>query len=407
MIDDVQAPVVPVTAARPLRSTISEGLSGHANSFGVLRLALATAVIFSHAFPLGGWGEDPLLAHSQGQENLGGVAVLGFFAISGYLITKSAMSADPVQYIWRRVLRIFPAFWAALIIAAFVVGPIAWLIMGRSLGTYFGFGPQGPVQYVLGDALLTIRHYGVYDVFAKTTPYGLIAGPVFNGSIWTLFYEFSSYLIIWALLIFGVLKHARFLVPVVTAFYFIVNIARIVAPGTTGSLVPLFADRYQVTLPLIFLYGACLAVYSKRIALDWRFAALAAVIAALSLWKGGLTVVGYPAIAYLVIWLAARLPRRLHWIGSKNDYSYGMYVYGFLVAQFTAFLGWYHWGYIPWVLATVVITAGLAWLSWHGVEKWALALKDFGPGKGMEYWRGRAVETRHRRAEARAVHAGE
>lgn len=369
--------------------TISEGLSGHSNSFGVIRLVLASSVIFSHAFPLGGWGEDPLLFRSKGQENIGGIAVLGFFAISGYLIAKSGLNSDPLQFIWRRILRIFPSFWAALVVAAFIVGPIAWLMVGRSLGTYFSFSSAGPVNYVISNADLTIRAYGVYDVFAATTPYGKIGGAVFNGSIWTLFYEWSSYLIILILVIFGVLKKAPFLVLVLTAFYFLANVARLVAPGSTGQLLPLLADRYQITLPLIFLYGACLALYSRRVTLDWRLAAFAAVIAFGTLWKGGLTVLGYPAIAYLVIWLAASLPKSFHWIGSKNDYSYGIYVYGFLVAQFTAFLGWHHWGYLPWVLATLAITVGMAWLSWHGIEKRALSLKDVGPGKGLRIWYGR------------------
>ncbi|CAN5207219.1 acyltransferase [soil metagenome] len=393
-------------SVRPVRwfssKTVSAGLSGHANSFGVIRLVLASAVIFSHAFPLGGWGEDPLLAHSLGQENVGGIAVLGFFAISGYLIMKSGLSSDPLQFIWRRVLRIFPAFWVALIVAAFIVGPIAWIMVGHPLGTYFSFGANGPFAYVLGDADLRIRHYGVYDVFATTTPYGKIGGAVFNGAIWTLYYEWSSYLIIFVLLVTGILKRATWLVPVLTAFYFLANVVRLVSPGATAALLPLLGDRYQITLPLIFLYGACIAMYSKRITLDVGFAALAAVIALLTLWKGGLTVLGYPAIAYLVIWLAAALPRSFHWIGRKNDYSYGIYVYGFLVAQFTAFLGWYHLGYIPWTIATLIVTAGCAWLSWHGVEKRALALKDFGPGKGLRYWRDRIV-TRRRGSTFRPV----
>jgi peptidoglycan/LPS O-acetylase OafA/YrhL len=76
----------------------------------------------------------------------------------------------------------------------------------------------------------------------------------------------------------------------------------------------------------------------------------------------------------------------VQWIGAKNDYSYGMYLYGFLIQQLTAYLGWYQWGYWPWTLACVVLTAGCAWLSWHGIEKRALALKDRGPGRGVAYW---------------------
>jgi peptidoglycan/LPS O-acetylase OafA/YrhL len=389
-----------VTTDRP-RPSLSEGLGGHRNSLGVLRLILASAVIFSHAFYLMGAPHDPFLDLVKQQESIGGIAVLGFFAISGYLITKSGASSDAVQFIWRRGLRILPAFWTVLIVTAFGVGPAIWLVMGRPLSTYFTLGEGGPVAYVLRNALLSIKQYGIYDIFVHT-PYGATAGPVFNGSLWTLEYEWGAYLIIWALVIFGVLRNARVLVPVLTAFYLLLEIAsRLVLHGA-GMIFPYFGDPYRVTLPLIFLYGACLAVYSRRIPLDGRFAALAACLVVGSLAVGGFAVIGYPALAYLVLWLAAALPKSVQWIGAKNDYSYGVYVYGFLVQQITAFFGWYRWGYLPWTLACLVITFGCAWLSWHGVEKWAMRLKDRGPGRGIAHWRGiissRSTSARSRRA---------
>ena len=385
---DSAAPTPTNTApSAPALKSVSEGLAGHRNSFGVIRLVLASSVIFSHAFPLGGWGDDPLLRWSKGQENFGGMAVLGFFAISGYLITKSGVNTDAVQFIWRRALRILPAFYGVLLVTAFVVGPIAWLATGHTLGSYFTFGAGGPFTYLTANFQLAIGQYGIHDIFAENTPYGAIGGPVFNGALWTLTYEWGSYLIIWLLVIFGVLKRAKILVPILTAFYFVVQVASVVVPGSAGSIFPYFGDHYRVSLPLIFLYGACIALYSKPIKLDWRLAALSAVIVLVTLWQGGLGVLGYPAIAYFIIWLAAALPAKVQWIGAKNDYSYGMYVYGFLVQQITAALGWYTWGYIPWVLATLVVTAGFAWLSWHGVEKRALMLKDWGPGRGIAYWR--------------------
>lgn len=367
------------------RLTISEGLAGHRNSLGVLRLVLAAAVIFSHAFYIIGLPHDPLLDLSNGQESIGGIAVLGFFAISGYLIAKSGASTDAVQFIWRRALRILPAFWTVLIVAAVIVGPVAWLIMGRPLSSYFTLEPGGPVSYLISNAALTINQYGIYDIFAGT-PYGLYAGSVFNGSLWTLQYEWGAYLIIWGLVIFGVLRNARVLVPVLTGFYFVAEVAAKLVPGGAGLLFPYFGDHYRVSLPLIFLFGSCLAVYSRRIPLDWRLAALAACLFGGSLLTGGFTLLGYPAIAYLVLWIAAALPASFQWIGAKNDYSYGVYVYGFLVQQFTAFLGWYTWGYLLWTLACLLITFGCAWLSWHGVEKWAMRLKDWGPGRGVQHW---------------------
>lgn len=372
--------------------SLSIALAGHRNSLGVLRLVLATLVIFSHAFPLGGWGEDPMSDWTGGQESLGGLAVVGFFAISGYLIAKSGSNADVVQFFWRRALRIFPAFWLVLLVGALIVGPIAWVVEGNALAEYPSRGAGGPLAYLAGNWDLTIRQWGIYDIFATTTPYGQVVGStsVFNGSLWTLAYEWGCYLIIGLLVVFGVLSRARILVVAVTLIAYGAAIANLAVAGSAASLLPYFSDSFKVTLTLAFLIGSSFAVYSRSIPFDNRLGVSAGIVAAITLTQGGWVLVGYPAFAYFLLWLAAALPKSVQWIGARNDYSYGMYVYGFLVQQITASLGWYQWGYIPWVTATIVITAGCAWVSWHLIEKRALRLKDWGPGRGIRFWVERA-----------------
>ncbi len=383
--------VTDAVEGKPWRS-LSDGLGGRNNSLGIIRLVLASAVIFSHAFPLGGWGEDPMVAISKGQENLGGIAVLGFFAISGYLITKSGARTDIMQFMWHRFLRIFPAFWVVLLVAAGVVGPIIWLVGGGELAGYAHRGAGGPVGYLLSNWNLSIWQYGIFDIFATTTPYGETVGTgVFNGSLWTLSYEWICYLIIGVLVLGGVLVRARILVPILTALFFVLQVASVVNPAAPGMINPFFADHYRISLPLIFLFGACLAVYSKKIPLDDRLGILSGAVFLFSLFFGGLGVIGYPAIAYFVLWGAARLPASFRKIGATNDFSYGIYVYGFLVEQVLAYFGVYRLGYLPFALLALVITVGCAWLSWHLIEKPALSLKDKGPGRGIRHWWGRGV----------------
>jgi peptidoglycan/LPS O-acetylase OafA/YrhL len=374
-----------------MRVTLSEGLSGRHNALGLIRLLLAAAVIFSHGFPLSGRGEDPFFRWSLGQENLGGYAVIGFFAISGYLITKSGTRNDILQYMWARVLRIFPAFFLVIGVSAFIVGPLIWLSMGRGIGSYINFGPGGPIAYITTNWTLTIGQWGINDIFATTTPYGLqTGGSVFNGSLWTLGYEWFCYLLIGAMVLFGVLSKFRVIVPVLTLVLFGMQIARFAGTGF-GSVVPWLGDPFTVNLTLIFMLGACLALYADKIVLDDRLGFFCLAIAVWTVFKGGFGTLGFPAFAYALLWLAARLPDGLKKIGSKNDYSYGLYLYGFLVEQVLAYLGWHHWGYVPYVLASLVISAACAWLSWHLVEKRALALKGRGPGLGLTYWAGRII----------------
>lgn len=395
-------------AARPISGETSLGaaLSGHRNSLGLLRLLLASMVIFSHAFVLGGWGSDPTHNYTAGQESIGGFAVAGFFAISGYLIAKSGAGSDIMQFLWRRVLRIFPAFWLVLIVGATVVGPIAWKLQGGGLRAYFSWEPGGPWSYFVSNMDLTIRQWGIYDIFVGTTPYGSVVGySAFNGSLWTLAYEWGCYMIIAVLVLFGLLRRARYLVLVITGFYFIVLLANIIVPGSSGSVVPYLGDPYRVSLAFVFLLGSCLAMYSREVPFDDRLGIFAGVVVVLTLTQGGWLLIGYPALAYFLLWAAARLPVWIQWVGAKNDYSYGIYVYGFLVQQFTASLGWNKMGYGMWVLVTLLITAACSWLSWHLVEKRALQLKDWGPGHGIRYWYDWSAAAVRRRARRRSMTA--
>jgi peptidoglycan/LPS O-acetylase OafA/YrhL len=367
--------------------SIGEALAGHRNSLGFIRLVLASVVIFDHAFPLGGFGTDIFFRFSHGQASLGSIAVDGFFGISGYLIAKSGLSSDIVQFMWRRFLRIFPAYWVMLVLTALVVIPIVWLAQGQSLARYFHLGGLGPARFVLGNWTLNLSTYGIYDVFATTTPYGrLIGGSAVNGSIWTLIYEWNCYLLIAVLLLFGVLKRAKVVVPIITAFLFIMQVVLFVNPAALPKFIPWISDQYTIMLTLTFMLGSCVALYSRKIPYSNGLGILCAIVFLYTFRAGGFQEIGVPAGVYLVLYLGARLPRVFHRIGTKNDYSYGVYIYGFLVEQVLARVGLYKLGYFPYAIGTLIVSLGLAWLSWHIVEKRAMSLKDWGPGRGLQHW---------------------
>jgi peptidoglycan/LPS O-acetylase OafA/YrhL len=369
------------------RMKLDEGLSGRRNALGLIRLVLASAVIVSHAFPLSRGSEDPFSRWFQGQENLGGVAVIGFFVISGYLITKSGQRNDIIQYMWARVLRIFPAYIAVLLVGAAIVGPIIWLAEGHSLNTYLTRGAGGPLTYLTANWSLDIYQYGILDIFQTTTPYGQEVGAsVLNGSLWSLTYEWFCYLVIGLLVLFGLLSRFKVIIPILTGTVFVLQIVRLSDPAGLAAIIPWLADPLRINLLFTFLIGACFAVYSNRIVVDDRLGAFSLVVAVYTLLQGGFHVVGIAALAYSLFWLAARLPNWAKRVGSRNDYSYGIYLYGFLVQQVLAFVGVIYWGLAAYIFIALVVSAGCAWLSWHILERPALGLKDRGPGRGMNYW---------------------
>jgi peptidoglycan/LPS O-acetylase OafA/YrhL len=109
---------------------------------------LASSVIVSHAYVLSGQPErEFVLRFSGGQQGLGGMAVAGFFVVSGFLVTASVRTASPARYAWRRFIRVFPGYWVCLVVTAFVFAPLAWLYE-RGFTAGFAEAPQGPLDYL-------------------------------------------------------------------------------------------------------------------------------------------------------------------------------------------------------------------------------------------------------------------
>jgi peptidoglycan/LPS O-acetylase OafA/YrhL len=106
-----------------------------------------------------------------------------------------------------------------------------------------------------------------------------------------------------------------------------------------------------------------------------------AIISALTLFllfeiPGGDYLCAIPA-AYLTVYIGLLNPRKI-WFLRGADYSYGIYLYGFVVQQTVEQFGWarHWWLNMPLSLAGAAMFAAL---SWHLVEKPALKLRRFLP----------------------------
>jgi peptidoglycan/LPS O-acetylase OafA/YrhL len=141
-----------------------------------------------------------------------------------------------------------------------------------------------------------------------------------------------------------------------------------------------------VSFGFIFFVGATIGIFADKIRLDTRLGVLSGATVAFSLLEGGWTVLGFLAFPYFLLWIAATLPKYFQKVGQKNDYSYGIYVYGFIVQQATAHLGLDELNPYLWTISCLLTTFAIAWVSWHLIEKQALKLKSWGPGVGIVNW---------------------
>ena len=327
------------------------------NSLNLIRLVLAFLVLVSHTFPIAGWGEGPTYAG----ENLGGWAVIGFFVVSGYLIMGSRVRSGLSAYLVHRIARIFPAFLVCLAVVAFGFAPIAWLV---DHGTLRGFltTANTPLNYIWANAGLWMSDYSVAG-----TPANVPYPGAWNGSLWSLFYEFVCYLVIAALALVPIVR--RSVVPIAIAF-----VVSVLAQMRTDYVVNgLFGGNWELTLFIkllpYFLGGSLVSMLGKRLRLSAPFAILAAVVVGVAVtlapaWGGQLTA---PLAAYAVLWVSMVLPAPA--LILRNDISYGAYIYAFPTQQMAVIAGVDRIGLVGYIAVCTIVTAVLATLSWKLIEE--------------------------------------
>jgi len=355
--------------------TLIEAFDPRANSIGFLRWLMAFMVIFSHAGPLAGfYGGKDLGTQWSNEQSFGGVAVAGFFFFSGFLITKSRMgrSSTP-RYFWRRAMRIIPAWWLTLIITAFVLGPIAWQRETGSSAGYFDATADSPLTYFVNNMWLTIGQPNIAGM-GESTVYG---ASTWNGSAWTLLYEFRAYILIGILGMVGALANRR--VGGIIALV-IIGLATLQWTNAIplGDISPYLLDFRVLLLFAPFAFGMLFSLYGDRIVIDDRLAIAAAIIAAATYATGGWLLLGQYMFCYVLMWIAIRATFLQRW-ERFGDFSYGIYLSAWPLMQFAAFFDLQRLGWLPYHLIIVVACHIWAFFSWHLIEKPAMSLKNWTP----------------------------
>ena len=333
------------------------------NRFDILRLLAAWLVLFSHCFPLGARPGSEPLASTWGVDTLGGVGVAIFFVLSGYLVTLSLERSPHIfEFARRRALRIYPALVMLCLLCVLLLGP--WMTVL----------PQAAYwqHYLTLDYLKTASawfiQYPLPGVFwANPTPITV------NGALWSLPYEITCYGVL--ALVSLLPGPLRFKVPLLGAGLVLQFLMR-PSPMVMGPFDRFMGlDYYNGKLGVLFALGAVFACWRTHIRpLLWP--ALLLLAGALFLHHGAWQTLLYLlGVGTLTLWLALygrclpRVPARV------GDWSYGAYLYGFPVQQVLAHNKLHELSFVGYIVASTVLTFGLAGLSWHLVEKHAMRWK--------------------------------
>lgn len=329
-----------------MRRTIEQAMLSREHNFNFIRLATSIFVIYSHAFTLTGYEKNAFFA---------GISVNVFFTLSGFLISASfERSKSLYQFFVSRALRIYPALIVVILVTALVIGP---LFTTDSLKSYFT--NIEVLKYLTNVTSLRIQH-SLPGVFANNHFPDFV-----NGSLWTLPIVLLCYAILaltGMLVKRKVLTAIAILIPVIIFIYFHPYMIQ--------------KARYFNNVFYFLVGGLCYLVRGKII-LDYRLALImVAIFVANRLYSAGPLhlIVSAVSCTYVVMFIAFIKNDYLKKITRHGDYSYGLYIWAFPVQQILV-LKFPNWNPYQNFSLAFAITLVLAMLSWHLVEKKAIALK--------------------------------
>ena len=345
------------------------------NSFTFLRLLLAMTVVIGHASALGGFAADPIARWTFGRVSMGSLAVLGFFALSGFLLTHSLTVSPAVdRFVLHRFFRIMPAFWVSLLLTVFVLAPLISMAQAHSAQGYWEAltkGPDSALDYLCRNWTVKLRQFGIGSLFAANPhPFAI------NGSLWTLSYEALCYLCLALAAVSGWLQR-RHLTLALFLFVYGTQVIdacldtnlREIAP-IVMQCIPILNNPTGLPLYLAFLSG--IVCYQYRSLLPWRTpwfigaVALAIVMTALR----HVELAWPPTLAFILLNLGRTLPFQ-RW-ENLGDFSYGIYIYAFPIQQCLAMAGAQRLGWLAFTVASLALSALAGLLSWHLLEKHAV-----------------------------------
>lgn len=335
-------------------------LRPEANNLTLLRLVLASAVIWTHSY----WRMTGVSSVDEVSALLGApisaFAVDGFFFLSGLLVYASLeRSNNVVHFLRSRLFRIWPGL-AVAVVATVVIG--GWL-SGLSVAAYL-HGPT--LRFLIGNLSLMSSGYALTGVECGDALCNV------NGSLWTIPWEVRCYLLLAALGAIGFARRSwmvRLVLPATLIFAIGFHL-----PMVATAIKVILGDGILYNLGMIdrlwtmFALGIAAYIFRERIYLSW-WLCLAMLLGTIACahWQLHFHFASL-FTAYAALCVGFLSAKRGAVSGRWPDYSYGMYIYAFPVMMLIA--GQWQFTHHGWLaLANLVATLPLAALSWHWIEK--------------------------------------
>ena len=292
-----------LTAADVLRSN-----NGVGPGFDAQRLGLSVWVFTLHAmFICQGADVAEQFAADPLHRILISPVMPMFFMVSGYLVTGSAIRTKTLStFLTFRILRIVPALLVETTLSALILGP--WLTE-KSLSEYFS------------DLLFPKYFLNVIGNVQYFLPGLFVHNPIqaVNINLWTLKPEFYCYIFMSIMILSGLIFN-----KILFSIFSGISLSALLGYEIIrGQLYNYLAVADWKMLIVSFFLGCLAYHWSDWFVLSKRNVLIAIFIACVAFTYSPLTLLGFPALIYLVVYIGMKryyLPRFFR----KGDYSYGI-----------------------------------------------------------------------------------
>ncbi|MFL6701573.1 MAG: acyltransferase family protein [Paraburkholderia graminis] len=348
---------------------LSHALSRNGNNFDLVRLVAAVAVVYGHSYLLQAPdGSSDWVHNALGFDGFGALGVYAFFLLSGMLVTASFdRQRSAPRFAVLRIARLWPAVALGSLVTVFIVGP---LFTTLPLREYFSSG----MTWSNLDNFSTIvmnTGWALPGVFEHNRFPVDVSSP-----LWTLPLQVRCYLIVLAAGMLGLLSSPRgaLLAAALGIAAFVLRVH--LPPHLTPHSLPLvqiglrdFSDTpggYSFWPEPFFMLGVLLYGLRERIDIHGLMALALTMVFLVFRDTAGAQPLFYLAFVYGVLWVGTTpLLRRFV---PRHDYSYGIYLYGFMVQQCVANIA-PQLSHVTALLIAAPFIVLCAALSWHCVER--------------------------------------
>ena len=350
-----------------------------------LAILLVTIYRFGRGIPVSSSGNVLAQTIELGNHGVELFFVLSGFLITGILLDTRGQSHQLRNFFARRSLRIFPLYFAALVVCLWCIPALAGWAELTTIQQ--AFTPAREQQFYLWFYLTNVQMSLVDSwCFGPLDPF------------WSLAVEEHFYLL-WPLVI--VLCRPRALLGVALSLTGLCLVTRTIwlASGGSGTAAEVLtvwrADGLLIGALAAMLirsnapHWSNLADVARRLMIPTLVLAIAIDATDRRIWLINSSLWTFAWLCLLVNIMSSKPGGRLReffaqsWLRNLGQLSYGMYVFQSPLIPLVAALGWTVGVSLPvdllYVAFMFALTLGVAWCSWHGFEKHCLRLKKYFP----------------------------